>query len=144
MKINKISGQNLINGAIEQKSNTTSLFPVRDNITLSNSNYPSISEKKKATVLLYISADCDITDMETKKIRELENLTPYKNINIIAQFDQRHWNKSECMRYDINKKNYEHNYEDDPNITDYLGKTDMSDPKNLSEFLQYGFNKYPA
>lgn len=94
--------------------------------------------QKKWTLLLYSAADNDLKRFMLKDVNEIESVGSDSYTNLVAQVDT----GAQCNRYLLQQ---------DPNmskitspVVESLGKTNMSDPQTLSDFIQWGMKNYPA
>ncbi|MCQ2736955.1 MAG: clostripain-related cysteine peptidase [bacterium] len=104
--------------------------------------------KKKWTVLLYSAADNNLETSLVKDVAELESVGSSDQMNLVVQLD-RGKNPSSisggwkgCKRFYLNQDN-DKNKINSPALAD-LGNVNMSDPKVLSDFIQWGMKEYPA
>ncbi|MCE1246782.1 MAG: clostripain-related cysteine peptidase [Firmicutes bacterium] len=95
--------------------------------------------KKKWTVLHYAAADNNLNEFIRGDINEMEKIGSTDTMNLVVQLDN---GGSDCKRYyltadpDPNKLN-------SPVLQD-MGSTNMSDPKQLANFLIWGYKNFPS
>lgn len=121
---------------------------VGDSVSL-NSGSDSIEKtKKKWTVLLYSAADNNLETALVKDVAELESVGSSNEMNLVAQLDRGDRPSSlsggwdGCKRFYLTKDNDLSNI-NSPALAD-LGQVNMSDPKVLSDFIQWGMKEFPA
>lgn len=122
---------------------------VKDAVILDNSVTGDLAvEKKKWTVLLYSAADNNLEKDLTKDVIEMESAGSNKNMNLVVQLD-RGENPSEisdgwagCKRFYLNKDD-DSSRISSPSLKD-MGQVNMSDPKVLADFIEWGIKNYPA
>ena len=116
-----------------------------DSVTLGQ-NEPA--EKKKWTVLLYSAADNNLESALVSDVMELEGAGSTNDMNVVVQLDRGKRPSSlsggwdGCKRFFLQKDSDANNI-NSPALAD-LGQVNMSDPKVLSDFLQWGMKEYPA
>jgi len=94
---------------------------------------------KDWTILHYGAGDNDLGKYTLGNLNEMEEVGSGDNVNIVAQFD---FKGSGCTRYYITR-------DDNPvlmtsPVIEKLGKVNMADPEQLSQFIAFGMKKYPA
>ena len=121
---------------------------VGDSVSL-NSGSDSIEKtKKKWTVLLYSAADNNLETALVKDVAELESVGSSNEMNLVAQLDRGDRPSSisggwdGCKRFYLTKDDDRSNI-NSPALAD-LGQVNMSDPKVLSDFIQWGMKEFPA
>ncbi len=95
--------------------------------------------KKKWTVLHYAAADNNLNSFIRSDINEMEKIGSTDTMNLVVQLDN---GGSDCKRYYLTA-------DQDPNklnsaVLQDMGSTNMSDPKQLANFLIWGFKNFPA
>ena len=103
---------------------------------------------KKWTFLIYEASDNDLEKFMVQDINEMENVGSSNNMNIVLQMDRGKtpselsggWKGARRIKLDKN----EDPYNIDSTVQEDLGQINMSDPRTLSEFIQWGMKKYPA
>ncbi|MCK4957522.1 MAG: hypothetical protein KAS49_07780 [Candidatus Cloacimonetes bacterium] len=91
----------------------------------------------KWTILIYMAADNSLSSNADEDIDEMAQADIPDNINVIVQIDRNEYNSDpDAKRYQISK-NSKHPIDD-------LGEIDSGDPTVLTEFINWGSNKYPA
>lgn len=121
---------------------------VGDSVSL-NSGSDSIEKtKKKWTVLLYSAADNNLETALVKDVAELESVGSSNEMNLVAQLDRGDRPSSlsggwdGCKRFYLTKDD-DRSTINSPALAD-LGQVNMSDPKVLSDFIQWGMKEFPA
>ncbi len=124
----------------------------KDNVSIGANSDAAPADKKKWTVLLYSAADTNLERYQLSDVAELEGVGSNNNMNLVAQLD-RGKNPSSlsggwpgCKRFYLDNAN--HKPGDKQNITSPaladLGQVNMSDPKVLADFIEWGVKNYPA
>ena len=104
--------------------------------------------KKKWTVLLYSAADNNLESALVRDVAELESVGSSNNMNLVVQLDRGEKPSSlsggweGCKRFYLTQDNDKSTI-NSPALAD-LGHVNMSDPKVLSEFIQWGIKEFPA
>ena len=95
--------------------------------------------KKKWTLLHYTAGDNNLVSYLNSDVNEMEKVGSNEHMNMVVQFDK---GGDNCKRYYL---------EADDNSTvinspvlEDMGKTNMSDPKVLADFIKFGVKNYPA
>ena len=121
--------------------------PAGDSVSLGEDS--SVEKtKKKWTVLLYSAADNNLETALVKDVAELESVGSSDNMNLVAQLDRGKRPSSlsggwdGCKRFYLTQDNDLNNI-NSPALQD-LGQVNMSDPKTLSDFIQWGMKEFPA
>ncbi len=121
---------------------------IGDSVSL-NSGSDSIEKtKKKWTVLLYSAADNNLETALVKDVAELESVGSSNEMNLVAQLDRGDRPSSlsggwdGCKRFYLTKDD-DRSTINSPALAD-LGQVNMSDPKVLSDFIQWGMKEFPA
>lgn len=103
---------------------------------------------KKWTFLVYEASDNDLEKFMVQDINDMENVGSSNNMNIVLQMD-RGENPSELSggwkgtrRFKLDKN--EDPFNIDSTVLQDLGQINMSDPKNLADFIEWGMKEYPA
>ena len=103
---------------------------------------------KKWTFLVYEASDNDLEKFMVQDINDMENVGSSNNMNIVLQMD-RGENPSElsggwkgARRFKLDKN--EDPFNIDSTVLQDLGQVNMSDPKNLADFIEWGMKEYPA
>ncbi len=100
----------------------------------------SCSNKKQEaewTILVYMAADNGLNNHAIEDIQEMESATFSDEINVIVQIDHSASNpESGAFRYHI--------YPEEKKLISSLGEIDSGDYHTLTEFANWGFNKYPS
>ena len=119
--------------------------------------------KKKWTVLLYMDGNNNLYGPMYDAMNTLENVGSNKDVNVVAELGgdpgtESHGGIQEQLlnymsqgkkletvrRYYVTKDTSATPEEIHSVKLDDLGKKDMGDPKNVSDFLEWGIKKYPA
>ncbi len=100
----------------------------------------SCSNKKQEaewTILVYMAADNGLNNHAVEDIQEMESATFSDEINVIVQIDHSASNPEQgAFRYHI--------YPEEKKMISSLGEIDSGDYHTLTEFANWGFNKYPS
>ncbi|MCE7872167.1 hypothetical protein DYH09_17550 [bacterium CPR1] len=94
---------------------------------------------KKWTILVYSASDNDLKSFMLSDLDEAERVGSDAQTNVVAQFD--HGRSDGAKRYLITQNNQKGI--NSPPVQE-LGSTNMSDPKQLANFIQWGMERYPA
>lgn len=94
----------------------------------------------KWTILVYSAADNDLTDYQVDDIKEMETVGSDAHTNLVAQVDQ--GGDVGAARY-LLQKSSDPSQISSPKVQD-LGATNMADPNQLADFIQWGMKRYPA
>lgn len=121
---------------------------VGDSVSLDSGSDSIEKTKKKWTVLLYSAADNNLETALVKDVAELESVGSSNEMNLVAQLDRGDRPSSisggwdGCKRFYLTKDADRSNI-NSPALAD-LGQVNMSDPKVLSDFIQWGMKEFPA
>ncbi|NQV17159.1 MAG: hypothetical protein HQ534_01245 [Armatimonadetes bacterium] len=100
----------------------------------------SCSNKKQEaewTILVYMAADNGLNNHAIEDMQEMESAMFSDEINVIVQIDYSGLNpESGAFRYHI--------YPEEKKLISSLGEIDSGDHDVLTEFANWGFNKYPS
>jgi len=89
------------------------------------------------TILVYMAADNGLNNYAIEDIQEMESATFSDEINVIVQIDHSASNpETGAFRYHI--------YPEEKKLISSLGEIDSGDYHTLTEFANWGFNKYPS
>lgn len=101
---------------------------------------PSATQPTQAkwTVLLYSAADNDLKRFMLTDVNEIESVGSDSYTNLVAQVDT----GAQCNRY-LLQKDANMGKINSP-VVEALGRQNMSDPKNLADFIEWGMKNYPA
>ncbi|MFP4498937.1 MAG: clostripain-related cysteine peptidase [Vulcanimicrobiota bacterium] len=144
-------------GTAEDKVSLGSQQPGNDFTLVDRKSFPSIrvpseelqsQHQKKWTVLLYSAADNDLEPYQIQDLNEIENVGSSNDLNLVVQLD-RGKNPTDisggwkgARRYVITHN--EDPYNIDSPVAEELGQVNMSDPKTLQNFIEWGMKNYPA
>lgn len=122
--------------------------PASDSVSLGSDDSSVEKTKKKWTVLLYSAADNNLETALVKDVAELESVGSSDQMNLVVQLDRGDRPSSLSGGWDGCKRFYltqdsDRNNINSPALAD-LGQVNMSDPKTLSDFIQWGMKEYPA
>ncbi|MEW6281510.1 MAG: clostripain-related cysteine peptidase [Candidatus Eremiobacterota bacterium] len=94
---------------------------------------------KKWTILIWSASDNDLKSYMYQDLDEAEVVGSDANTNVVAQFD--HGGSTGAQRIFLQPDS-----RDGLNspIVERPGRTNMSDPHNLADFIRWGMEKYPA
>ncbi|HAW50085.1 TPA: hypothetical protein DCX16_03950, partial [bacterium] len=103
---------------------------------------------KEWTFMVYLDGDNNLEGAGIDDVNEMEEVGSDENINIIVQFDRikgydsSNGNWTDCRRFYITN-------DDDPRTinspaVEILGEVNMAETKTLTEFIQWGYDNYPA
>lgn len=103
---------------------------------------------KKWTFLVYEASDNDLEKFMVQDINDMENVGSSNNMNIVLQMDRGEkpselsggWGGTRRFKLDKN----EDPFNIDSTVLQDLGQINMSDPKNLADFIEWGMKEYPA
>lgn len=98
------------------------------------------TQPRKWTILLYSAADNDLKDFMLEDVNETESVGSDSYTNLVAQVDQ--GRGKGAARYLLQKD--ENMGEITSPVVEDLGPVNMSDPKNLADFVEWGMKTYPA
>ncbi|PCJ15419.1 MAG: hypothetical protein COB02_18025 [Candidatus Cloacimonadota bacterium] len=116
------------------------------------------SDKKKWTVMVYITASNDLERFGLSDVNEMERIGSSKDVNIVVQLDridgkdfhpsqagsdfigEGNWSKT--RRYYVTKDNNPRKIQSQ--VLEEIDSVDMGDPKSLSDFAKFSVDKYPA
>ncbi|MDO9578251.1 MAG: clostripain-related cysteine peptidase [Candidatus Cloacimonadales bacterium] len=99
----------------------------------------SCSSPKDAdwTILIYMAADNGLNTAALNDIEEMMTAEFSDDINVIVQIDESQYSESPAAkRYRI--------HPDSKNLISNLGEIDSGDYNSLTDFANWGFNKYPS
>ena len=89
------------------------------------------------TILIYMAADNGLNDAALEDIEEMMAAEFSDDINVIVQIDESQYSESPAAkRYRIHPGS--------KNLISNLGEIDSGDYNTLTDFANWGFNKYPA
>lgn len=95
------------------------------------------SNDKDWTILIYMAADNGLNDAALDDIAEMQAAVFSEDINVIVQIDHSENNETTgAYRYHI--------YPGEKNQVSYLGEINSGDWHSITDFANWGFNKYPA
>lgn len=95
---------------------------------------------KKWTVLLWSNSDNNLYRFLQADIDEAEKVGTTENLNVVVQTDHRP-KKGETVRMLLETNNKPGV---NSTVIQKLGQNNMGDPKELSKFIQWGMEKFPA
>lgn len=95
--------------------------------------------KKKWTLLHYTAGDNNLVSFLESDVNEMEKVGSSEHMNVVVQFDK---GGDNCKRYYL-EADPDPNKINSPVLQD-MGKTNMSDPKVLADFIKFGMKNYPA
>ncbi len=123
-----------------------------DNICVPRDNFtPETGRIPQWKVLVYSSAPGDIDRFAVNSIRDMEKTGSTENVGIAVQFSRLPFNPEEgwkgTRRYFLQK--HTPSQKDTLNdvsspVAEFLADTDMSNLKNLSNFIEWGMKNYPS
>ncbi len=94
-------------------------------------------QEKDWTILVYMAADNGLNDAALADIIEMQAAEFSDDINVIVQVDYSEFNEiTGAYRYHI--------YPDEKKLIDYLGEINSGDWHSITDFANWGFDKYPA
>jgi len=120
-------------------TDTLSLTASQSGCSSAESDVSAERAIKDWTILHYGAGDNDLGKYTLGNLNEMEEVGSGDNVNILAQFD---FKGSGCTRYYVTR--------DDNSVLmtspviEKLGKFNMADPEQLSQFIAFGMKKYPA
>jgi len=106
-----------------------------------------ILAKAEWTVLVYLAADNSLSQAAFDDINEMESVTYNDSVKVIVQIDP-----NEDLNYPpyfTTARRYFITHDDNPDsigsiLLDDLGEINSADPDEVSDFANWGFNKYPS
>jgi cysteine peptidase C11 family protein len=96
-------------------------------------------EPAKWTVLIYFAADNDLDDEALANLKMMKKVGSTNEVNIVAQIDSR--GKGSTFRFLIQD---EQSSLDEDIVGDPLPEINTGDPRELSDFINWGLKEYPA
>lgn len=94
-------------------------------------------KEKDWTILIYMAADNGLNDAALIDIAEMQSAVFSEDINVIVQIDHSEYNEiTGAYRYHIYPGVAKH--------ISYLGEINSGDWHSITDFANWGFNKYPA
>lgn len=100
---------------------------------------PSIhpAAPKKWTILVYMAADNNLDSMTSLDIAEMESIGSTLDMNVVVQYDGAGTTAAD--------RRLIHKAEVEPSrVLEGIGEIDMSDPKELKDFIDFGLTYFPA
>lgn len=105
-------------------------------------------EQKNWTLLCYFAADCNLEEYAVRDLLDLQRVGSTQNMNILTQIDRgetpsikKYGGKPGATRYYVNQSL---NRKIDCQEVENLGQINMSDAKELKDFVSWGMKSYPA
>jgi len=105
---------------------------------------PSVG--KKWTFLVYMDADNDLEQVGIENFQQMASVGPHDDVNIVVQMDRAQGNYVTSPDWTGTRRFLvTPGMTPDPgnNVSD-LGEINMADPKNLTDFVNWGISQYPA
>jgi cysteine peptidase C11 family protein len=96
-------------------------------------------EPAKWTVLIYFAADNDLDDEALANLKMMKKVGSTNEVNIVAQLDSR--GKGSTYRFLIQD---EQSSLDEDIVGDPLPEINTGDPRELTDFINWGLKEYPA
>lgn len=101
---------------------------------------PAATQPQKWTILLYSASDNDLKSAMLDDVAEIETVGSDSYTNIVAQVDE--GRSKGATRYLLQKDDNRDGIDSPP--VERLGSVNMSDPKTLADFVEWGVKNYPA
>jgi hypothetical protein len=102
------------------------------------------------TILVYMAADNDLEEYAIRNINDMEKIGSTANVAVVCEldrtpgYDSSNGNWTDTRRFYITKDSDQSVINSARVDSPALGELDMADPVNLTSFVQWGVQNYPA